>query len=125
MDNIIAQETGTEAVATAAMPESEEERRLVDEIVGVVGASCPGEGRCQEDEARTQGHPLTATSNKNNFWPFLAATPLVALSLRRSREMRPPPRSRWLSKLLPFADACSAVVRSTQRSSSQRLCFSL
>jgi len=60
MDNIIAQETGTEAVATAAMPESEEERRLVGEIVGVVGGSCPGEERRQKDEGRTQEHPRAA-----------------------------------------------------------------
>jgi len=75
MDNIIAQETGTEAVATAAMPESEEERRLVDEIVELweVHVQAKGVARKTRQELKGIRERLSERlhQNKNNFWPFL------------------------------------------------------
>ena|SRR5439155_27332998 len=78
MDNIIAQETGTEAVATAAMPESEEERRLVDEIVELweVHVQAKGVARKTRQELKGIRERLSERlhQNKNNFWPALAET---------------------------------------------------
>ena len=75
MDNIIAQETGTEAVATAAMPESEEERRLVGEIVELweVHVQAKGVVKKTKEELKSIRERLSERlhQNKNNFWPFL------------------------------------------------------
>ena len=57
MDNIIAQETGTEAVATAAMTESEEERRLVDEIVELWEVHVQAKGVARKTRQELKGIP--------------------------------------------------------------------
>ena len=71
MDNIIAQETGTEAVATAAMPESEEERRLVGEIVELWEVHVQAKGVVKKTKEELKSIRERLHQNKNNFWPFL------------------------------------------------------